>query len=37
MKVALLLEIAERISIDEPTMTRKLGSNLANYIIFLRK
>lgn len=35
IKVVLLLKIAERISIDEPTMTRKLRFNLVNYIIFL--
>lgn len=37
MKVALLLEIAERVSIDESPMTRKLRFHLVNFINILRK
>ncbi|EGQ2756422.1 hypothetical protein NRV33_001186 [Staphylococcus pseudintermedius] len=37
MKVALLLEIAESVSIDESPMTRKLRFDLANFINILRK
>lgn len=37
MKVALLLEIAESVSIDESPMSRKLRFDLANFINILRK
>ncbi|RYR88425.1 hypothetical protein DLS62_13480, partial [Staphylococcus pseudintermedius] len=37
MKVALLLEIAEGVSIDESPMIRKLRFHLVNFINILRK
>lgn len=37
MKVALLLEIAKGVSIDESPMIRKLRFDLANFINILRR